>query len=95
MEFWSPVCLSHVPSAIGKLKFTDSVTEDQIRLGFARVLVEVDVNYEFPREITLEDEDEKLISVSVGYPWPPVKCGNCSSFGYICLCKGGREGMVR
>jgi hypothetical protein len=54
------MCLSHVPSAIGKLKFMDSITKDQIKLGFTSVLVEVDVNYEFSREITLEDEDGKL-----------------------------------
>jgi len=53
MEFWNSTCLSHVASGIGKPICADSVTMEQCRLGFARVLVEVDVNADFPKEIEL------------------------------------------
>jgi hypothetical protein len=51
MEFWNTTCLSHISSGVGKPLCVDSVTEEQLRLGFARVLVEVDVESTFPKEV--------------------------------------------
>jgi len=52
MEYWTPSCLSHVASVNGKPLFAYSVTEDQIRLGYARVMVEVNVNSEFLEKLS-------------------------------------------
>jgi hypothetical protein len=76
MEYWTPVCLSHVASAIGKPIFVDSVTEDQTRLGYARVLVKINVNSELLREITLDMGGGKLVSVLFEYQWIPVQMCN-------------------
>jgi hypothetical protein len=40
IEFWDATCLSYVASGVGKPLCADFVTEEQQRLGFARVLVE-------------------------------------------------------
>jgi len=65
MEFWNTTCLSHISSGVGKPLCVDSIIEEQLRLGFARVLVEVDV-----------------INVGVEYPWLPIKCKKCNTFGH-------------
>jgi len=53
-----------------------SVTEDQIRLGYARVLVKINVNSELPGEITLDMGGGKLVSVLFEYQWIPVQMCN-------------------
>ncbi len=65
VEFWSPLCLSHVASGVGNSLYADSVTEEQLRLGYARVLVEVNVDSEFPKEIDLDMGKGKSITVGV------------------------------
>jgi hypothetical protein len=37
MEFWNSTCLSYVASGIGKPLYADSITEEQVRLGFSRI----------------------------------------------------------
>ena len=49
IEFWNYTCLSYVASGIGKPLCVDFVTKEQLRLGFARVLVEVNVESYFPK----------------------------------------------
>ncbi|GLT55771.1 hypothetical protein SLA2020_288630 [Shorea laevis] len=51
-------------------------------MGFARILVEVDVDAEFPRELDVEDEEGNFVKVAVEYPWIQVKSANCSKFGH-------------
>jgi hypothetical protein len=53
LEFWTRNCLSHVASGVGKLLYADKVTEERRRLGYARVLVEIDIDSECPKEIFL------------------------------------------
>jgi hypothetical protein len=55
---------------------------EQLRLGFARVLVEVDVNSDFPKEIELIGVDGVINKVGIEYPWLPIKCKKCLTFGH-------------
>jgi hypothetical protein len=74
LEYWTPKCLSYVASGVGKPLYADKITEEQKRLGFARVLVEIDVSSDCPKEIFVCRENGDLISVGVEYPWLPSKC---------------------
>jgi hypothetical protein len=82
MEFWSPTCLGYVASGVGKPLYADSVTEDQVRLGFARVLVEVNTTSIFPKELFLKGIGGRMITVGVEYPWIPMQCSHCHAFGH-------------
>lgn len=42
---------------LGKPLFSDQYTENQSKLGYARVLVEMELNGAFPENIVLEDEN--------------------------------------
>jgi len=64
MEFWNSTCLSHVASGIRKPICADSVTVEQLRLGFARVLV----NADFPKEIELIGINGDINKVGIEYP---------------------------
>lgn len=82
MEFWNATCLSHVASGVGKPLCADFVNEEQLRLGFARVLVEVNSDFDFPKEIEIVGADGSLVIVGIEYPWLPLKCKKCKSFGH-------------
>jgi hypothetical protein len=86
MEFRDPECLGGIASGVGKA-LSDSVTEEQQRLGFARFVVEVDVESELPTELDVVDGDDKLIVVGIEYPWIPIKCAKCKVF----VCVRGRS----
>lgn len=68
MEFWTSTCLSYLASWVGKPLYADSITEDQERLGFARVLVEVHTESLFPRELVLKGAGGRLVNIGVEYP---------------------------
>ncbi|XP_059436754.1 uncharacterized protein LOC132169808 [Corylus avellana] len=83
IEYWNATCLSYVASGVGKPICADSVTEEQLRLGFARVLVEVDMNSVLPKEIEIVGVDGGRVVVGIEYPWLPVKCKKCKLFGHL------------
>jgi hypothetical protein len=65
IEYWNSTCFSYVASGIGKPLCADSVTEEQLRLGFARVLIEVNVDFEFPKEIEIEGANGVRVTVGI------------------------------
>jgi hypothetical protein len=72
-----------VASGIGKPLCVDSVIEEQLRIGFARVLVEVSIDSDFPKEIEIVGVDGNRVVVGIEYPWIPIKCMKCKSFGHL------------
>ena len=56
-----------------------------MRLGFARVLVEMDIEFVFPKEIEIAGVDRGRVIVSIEYPWLLVKCKKCKMFGHLSL----------
>ena len=78
IEFWNSTCLSYVASGVGKPICANSVTEEQLRLGFARVLVEVNMDSDFPKEVEIVGANRSRVVVGVEYPWIPVKCKSVS-----------------
>jgi hypothetical protein len=82
MEFWTTSCLSHVASGVGKPLYGDRITEQQIQLGFARVLVEIDIKSKCPKEILIRRANGTSNSIGVEYPWLPTKCSTCGGFGH-------------
>jgi hypothetical protein len=91
LECWSPFSLSLIANGVGKPLYADKVTEEQRRLGFARVLVEIDVNSDCPREIEINMPDGSLVQVGVEYPWLPPKCSICKGFGHAAFACSKKE----
>lgn len=52
------------------------------RLNFARVCVEVGIEFEFPNSFDLVLGDGSTYEIFVEYPWKPQVCNSCKSFGH-------------
>ena len=92
IEFWNSTCLSYVASGVSKALYAIFVTEDQLQIGFARVLVEVNVDSKFPKQVEVVGADGEREVVGIEYPWLPIKCKKCKSFGqlnYACTLEAG------
>ncbi|XP_074305323.1 uncharacterized protein LOC141640418 [Silene latifolia] len=61
----------------------DSATLDKTRLGYARLMVEVEVGQEFPGKIYFKDEKGNDVCVCVEYEWKPAVCGSCKGIGHM------------
>ncbi|XP_074300594.1 uncharacterized protein LOC141631877 [Silene latifolia] len=56
LKFWGDKCLEKLSSLIGNFVHVDDLTMDRTLLGFARIMVEVEVDQQFPDKITFVDE---------------------------------------
>jgi hypothetical protein len=55
------------------------ITYQNRRFGFARILVEVDINVEFPKNIEDMGNGRSYV-VKIEYPWIPLRCEQCKMF---------------
>ncbi|XP_074300223.1 uncharacterized protein LOC141631456 [Silene latifolia] len=82
LKFWGKSSLEKLAGLLGKFLKRDGATEDKTRLGFARLLVEVEVGQAFPDKLHFRDEKGKEISILVEYEWKPSFCDTCKSIGH-------------
>ncbi|GKA06590.1 RNA-directed DNA polymerase, eukaryota, reverse transcriptase zinc-binding domain protein [Tanacetum coccineum] len=98
LEAWSIKGISAISSRLGRPIMMDQMTsnmckEGSERLGYARVLVEVDAGKEYleKNEINYVDAMKKVKLtkwVKVEYSWKPDRCKHCKVFGHtINYCK--------
>ncbi|XP_074265765.1 uncharacterized protein LOC141588209 [Silene latifolia] len=79
---WTETCL------LGKFLKRDGATEDKTRLGYARLLVEVEIGQAFPEKLTFQDEKGQEVTILVEYEWRPTICGDCKGKGHTTdMCK--------
>ncbi|KAF2556656.1 hypothetical protein F2Q68_00013017 [Brassica cretica] len=55
---------------------------DPTSLGEAKVLVEVELDKPFPKQIALDDKQGNIFLVDVEYTWIPSVCGRCGHLGH-------------
>ncbi|XP_074305233.1 uncharacterized protein LOC141640282 [Silene latifolia] len=82
LKFWGEKTLEKLATLVGKYMRADSATMDKTRLGYARIMVEVEVGQEFPDKIYFKDEKGSIVCVCVEYEWKPVVCGSCKGIGH-------------
>ncbi|GJT51143.1 RNA-directed DNA polymerase, eukaryota, reverse transcriptase zinc-binding domain protein [Tanacetum coccineum] len=92
LEAWSVRGISALASRLGRPIKMDQVTSKMCkngvgRLGYARVLIEINVEDEFLDKIEINylDERRKVKStkwVRVEYTWKPDRCTHCKVFGH-------------
>ncbi|GKC11628.1 RNA-directed DNA polymerase, eukaryota, reverse transcriptase zinc-binding domain protein [Tanacetum coccineum] len=93
LEAWTAKGLSAITSRLGKPVIMDSVTTQMCnqgigRLGYARVLIEVEAKKGLPETIDIQyfDKDNKVSNtktVKVMYDWKPPMCTKCKVFGHM------------
>lgn len=79
---YSRLGLSHVASGLGEPMQTHKPRLDPTCLGEAKVLVEVELDKPFPKQIVLDDKQGNIFLVDVEYTWIPSTCGRCGHLGH-------------
>ena len=92
LEAWSVKGISTLASCLGKPIIMDEITTKMRmtgvgRLGYARLLVEINAEQNFKNviEVVYRKKDASTIMtkfVEVENTWKPYKCGHCCVFGH-------------
>ena len=82
LEFWSLQILSKIGSLLGTPLYADQFTVRKERLGYARILVEMEISGEFPESVTLIDEEGLEYTQAIEYEWRPILCTICKGDGH-------------
>ncbi|KAL9237247.1 hypothetical protein vseg_011821 [Gypsophila vaccaria] len=81
LKFWGK-SLPKIAGLVGKYIQSDTATEHKTKLGFARVMVEVEVDQQFPDHISFRDEVGQVMKIAVEYEWKPITCSKCHKMGH-------------
>ncbi|XP_019236840.1 PREDICTED: uncharacterized protein LOC109217066 [Nicotiana attenuata] len=82
IKYWGQAALTKIAGLIGQPLKADAATTNRDRLIYARVLVEVKLNQQYPTSIRFENEIGKIIEQEIHYEWKPVLCGKCKNYGH-------------
>ncbi|XP_074313706.1 uncharacterized protein LOC141648897 [Silene latifolia] len=93
VKYWGGESLRKLSSGVGKFIKCDDPTLHKQFLGFACIMVEVDVDQQFPSVVDFLDENGKNQSVRIEYDWLPVSCTACKGVGHTA--EKCRKGMVK
>ncbi|XP_026437146.1 uncharacterized protein LOC113335253 [Papaver somniferum] len=81
LHMWDEEGLGLLSSYLGKPLSVDDCTINQDRLAFARVCIEIDVEFDYPEKIPLLIDGKFAFELPVVYQWKPHKCDVCRVFG--------------
>ncbi|XP_074305999.1 uncharacterized protein LOC141641227 [Silene latifolia] len=82
IKFWGMNSLKKIGSGIGKVIKCDENTVRRNFLSFPRLLIEVNRDQDFPKEIVFVDELGRDKCVKVEYEWLPITCDKCKGIGH-------------
>ncbi|KAL0731993.1 hypothetical protein Bca4012_028087 [Brassica carinata] len=81
-RLYSTPGISRIASALGAPMLTNKPRLDPTLMGEAKILVEVELDKQFPQKIALNDKRGTISLVEVEYSWIPTMCGNCGHLGH-------------
>ncbi|KAF8079465.1 hypothetical protein N665_1026s0022 [Sinapis alba] len=79
---YSRLGISHVASGLGEPILTHKPRLDPTSMGEAKVLVEMELDRDFPKLIALDDKQGSIFLVNVDYTWIPSTCERCGNLGH-------------
>lgn len=91
LNYWGAETLSKIASRLGKPLFADACTAKQKRLSYARVLVEMNITQNLPKEVEIVDPAGRTFVQNIKYDWKPLFCKKCTRFGHTCSVDEGRN----
>lgn len=71
--------------------FADECTSKQMRISFARVLIEINVTQAVPEEITIVDPSGRKFLQTIQFDWKPDFCQKCLRVGHDCAKEVNQE----
>ncbi|KAL2901529.1 hypothetical protein RDABS01_026611 [Bienertia sinuspersici] len=81
-KYWGIRALEKIVKPIGRLIRLDATTTKRDKLQYARVMVEVLIDQNFPDSVTFMNEKGCHVQAPIGYEWKPTKCGKCKKYGH-------------
>ena len=82
VKYWGEKSLKKIAGLVGTVIKVDQATQHRDKLLFAKVLVEVRIDQEFPELIQFLDEKGVIIDQRVEYDWLPISCSICKGMGH-------------
>lgn len=67
LHLWGAKSLSKIGSVLGTPMVTDECTANELRVSYARILVEVNVTQELKKEVTIKDSEWKKMIQPIKY----------------------------
>lgn len=74
--------MTKIAGMVGNPLKADMATIQKDRLTYARVLIEMPLTKEYPKDIMFENEMGKIVHQKVEYEWKPILCMKCKNFGH-------------
>nr|XP_016489638.1 PREDICTED: uncharacterized protein LOC107809505 [Nicotiana tabacum] len=68
--------------------YADECTAKQLKVSYARMLIEVDVTKPLKDEITVEEPNRRTFLQPINYDWKPKFCETCQVIGHNCKQEG-------
>jgi len=82
IKYWGLQCLNKLGSMLGIPLKTDRYIKDKMMMKYARLLMEMPLDGNFPEFIEFANKKDVLIRQSVKYEWLPIKYTHCRMFGH-------------
>lgn len=84
LRFWSKEAMAVIGSLLGVPIMVDAPTAKGNRLEYARLCVEIDLDFDYPTEVHIFNSSTKLMEIiKVEYEWKPSPCTHCQTFGHL------------
>ncbi|XP_074301562.1 uncharacterized protein LOC141632962 [Silene latifolia] len=91
VKFWGTEYLKKICSGVGKFIKCDDATFHRNFLGFAKIMIEVDLDQTFSSVIKFVDETGKTQTLRIVYDWLPLKFTQCKGLGHLATdCRKGK-----
>lgn len=95
LNCWSMDSLSRIASVLGDPLCADECTTRQLRISFARVLIDIDVTQELPNTVLIKGPNGSKLQQPVVYEWTPPFCKACNKVGHDCTKKQAAHPKAR
>lgn len=82
LHMWNSDGLSLIASYLGIPLLADDCTINQTRLSYARICIEIDIDFDYPASIPLLIDGKFYFDLPVEYQWRPPKCDTCMVYGH-------------
>lgn len=83
VKYWGIDSLGKIGSILGIPIKTDRYTMEKRYLQYARLLIDIPLDMEFPDYVEFVNEHDILIRVDIHYEWKPLKCAHCHMYGHL------------
>lgn len=84
LRFWSKEAMAAIGSMLGVPLMMDTPTTKGTRLEYARLCVEIGLDFAYPTSVPLFNASTNLMEyITVEYEWKPTPCIHCQTYGHL------------